>query len=531
MPKSRTKKRRGICVAAVATVLAGVGAGTAYCADSSDPLLDLFVKKGFVTQEEANAVKAEADAMQTNQVENTGSGFKWRISKGMKDIELFGDMRLRYEDRTAEDPEGGKIDLNRIRAAIRLGLRGDIYDNIYYGLRLETAGNPRSPWVTLGTSSSGTPYQGPYGKSTDSIYIGQLYFGWHPQPWLDITLGKMPQPLYTTPMVWDSDLNPEGAAEHLKYAIGQADFWANFGQFTYADMNPNEAGGGLGFDGLTGQNTANIFQFAWQGGLTYHFNTNAFVKAGATLYKYAGMIRSTAKSGTSTSPYFGDPFVGEGAYTGLSGTVNGSSGYGSSSTIPGDESLGFPNNQVGLNDLTVLEVPFEATYQFKAVDTRLFGDFAYNFDGAQRAEAAAAGYQAYLVNQGATITGFSPQTHEDKAYQVGVAVASPDNLGMVYGNTSHRHGWEVRAYWQHVEQYALDPNLLDSDFFEGRGNLEGFYTSVAYGLANNFIATFRYGYATRIDDKIGTGGSNQDIPQVNPIQHFNILQMDLTLRF
>jgi hypothetical protein len=180
-----------------------------------------------------------------------------------------------------------------------------------------------------------------------------------------------------------------------------------------------------------------------------------------------------------------------------------------------------------------LEIPFEANFKFPKVDARLFGDFGYNFDGKARAESAAKGYGVYLANQTTTptISGFKAQTSDVKAYQIGLAVASPDNLGMVYGSTSHRHGWEARAFWQHVEQYALDPNLLDSDFFEGRGNLEGFYAAVAYGLTDNVIATFRYGYATRINDKLGTGGSNQDIPQVNPIHKFNLLQMDLTLRF
>ena len=98
-------------------------------------------------------------------------------------------------------------------------------------------------------------------------------------------------------------------------------------------------------------------------------------------------------------------------------------------------------------------------------------------------------------------------------------------------NTSRKHAWEVRTYWQHIEQYALDPNLLDSDFFEGRANLQGFYAAAAYGLTDNVIGTIRYGYAQRINDKLGTGGSNQDIPQMNPISRYNIFQVDLTLRF
>jgi len=48
-------------------------------------------------------------------------------------------------------------------------------------------------------------------------------------------------------------------------------------------------------------------------------------------------------------------------------------------------------------------------------------------------------------------------------------------------------------------QYALDPNLLDSDFFEGRANLEGIYGSFAYGIGRNVIGTVRYGNADELD--------------------------------
>ena len=156
---------------------------------------------------------------------------------------------------------------------------------------------------------------------------------------------------------------------------------------------------------------------------------------------------------------------------------------------------------------------------------------AYNFQGRERAQDAAAAYAYYLANNAATIQPFSPQTDETHAYQFGVAVASTNALGLVYGTTCYKHAWEVRSYWQHVEQYALDPNLLDSDFFEGRGNLQGIYVAAAYGLAQNFIGTVRYGNANIINKTLGTGGSNQDVPQVNPIEHYNLLQLDLTMRF
>src|SRR5208282_784001 len=151
-------------------------------------------------------------------------------------------------------PKGGNIDLRRMRYSVRVGLRGEVLDDFYYGLRLETGANPRSSFTTFGTSASGTPYQGPFGKSTAGINLGQAYIGWHPWNWLDVTAGKMPNPLYVTPLVWNSNINPEGAAEHLKYTVGDADFFANLGQFIYQDTNPNQASFGY-FTGSPGVST------------------------------------------------------------------------------------------------------------------------------------------------------------------------------------------------------------------------------------------------------------------------------------
>lgn len=527
------KNQRGILIAAILAIVAGISTVIAKAADQPDPLLDLFVKKGFVTQQEADAVKAEADAMRSNEVSNVGGfGSKLKIGDAIKNMELYGDIRLRYEHREALGPGDKGIKLDRGRYALRLGIRGDALDHFYYGLRLETASNPRSPWVTFGQASTASaPYNGPFGKSTAGIGVGQAYIGWRPTSWMDLTVGQMPQPLYTTPMVWDTDINPAGAAERFNYTIGQADLFANFGQFLYFDGNPDFASGnfGFGFNPGQGQRIDTIFQIDYQAGLVYHIQTNMYAKAAGTLYTYTGLRRDG-----QTSPFFGGNFVGEGAFAGTNeGIPNGFSGYPNGNTT----SFGFPNNQYGINDLLVAEVPFEFNYKFPHVDTRFFGDFSYNFEGSQRAKAAAAGYAQYLTAIGAAnntvpgVTPFKPQTDDVKAYQLGVAVASSGNLGLVYGQNSRRNAWEVRAYWQHVEQYALDPNLLDSDFFEGRGNLEGLYVSAGYGFGANVIGTIRYGYAHRINSLLGTGGSNQDIPQVNPIDHYNLFQMDLTFLF
>ena len=44
---------------------------------------------------------------------------------------------------------------NRLRYALRLGVRGDLTDDFYYGIRLETSPNERSTWNSFGNASGG----------------------------------------------------------------------------------------------------------------------------------------------------------------------------------------------------------------------------------------------------------------------------------------------------------------------------------------------------------------------------------------
>ncbi len=488
---------------------------------TNDALVDLLIQKGILTQDEAAKVLAEAGVQGSNHVETAKTESIWKISSAIKDIELFGDIRQRFEYRQATTPLNDRLELDRARTAVRVGFRGDLYDQFYYGFRLETSSNPRSTWITLGGSS---PV--PAGKSGNTVDIGQAYIGWKPTSWLDMTVGRMPNPLYTTPMVWDPDINPEGAAEHLKHRIGNATFFANFGQFLYQDNNPNYLSTNLLVYLTTNRlssSSATTFMLSWQGGMEYQFSKDVSAKFAGTLYQYIGLVTNISGGG------IGDAYVGEGSY----------GGPGSSIPYPGlttESTVSY--NQVGLNNLLIVDIPFEVNFKISRLNARLFGDFAYNLEGGDRARAA----QSALATQSAlSIAGgginnppmlsFAPQIHDVKAYQIGFAVGNGDKLGLATGSVANRHTWEFRTYWQHIEQYALDPNIIDSDIFEGRENMEGIYAAIAYGFTGNLTGTIRYGFADRINQKLGTGGSNLDIPQLNPIERYNIVQLDLAMKF
>jgi hypothetical protein len=502
--------------------LAGIMAGTAACLAlpatataqvSADALLDKLVAKGILTQDEANGLKNEGAT-------NNPEGPKFKISSAIKSMELFGDLRMRFEYRSAKlGPEagqyaGGYDTADRWRYALRVGVRGDLVDDFYYGLRLETSPNERSTWNTFGSAGT-SPYNGPFSKSSYSLYIGEAYLGWRPTSWLDVSVGRVPQPLYTTAMVWDSDYTPEGLVEKLKYTYGPVDYFATIGQYIYQDVTPTSAAaveGGSSSSAFLGNfSDQNAYLLAWQVGAVYHVDTNLSVKVAPVFYSYVG-------HGNANAGFYG-PFVGQGV-GGFTFDPTGAP-TATSSTLPGAFNGNSSYNQTGINNLSIIEFPMEADFKIGRLDARAFGDFSINLQGDDRARAA--------YNAAPEAFPGGVQLNQDQAMQFGLAVGN--NLDLVYGSMPKKGTWEARAYWQHVEQYALDPNLLDSDFFEGRGNLQGFYAALAYSFTDAIIGTVRYGWAERINDQLGTGGYNADLPLPNPVNKFQIIQIDATWKF
>jgi hypothetical protein len=92
---------------------------------------------------------------------------------------------------------------------------------------------------------------------------------------------------------------------------------------------------------------------------------------------------------------------------------------------------------------------------------RIFGDFATNFDADERAGAA----------------GHPAKGGDRYAYQIGLGI----------GQLKKKHDWQIDAWWQHQDQYALDPNLIDSDLFNQQLNLQGIVVRGGYMLADAVV--------------------------------------------
>ena len=508
--KKLTLAAAALCVALGGTVARAQDAGA---------LLDLLVKKKLITDQEAEEVRSEL----VKESASTAAG-KWKLSAPITELELYGDTRLRYEyrgGRTAPNqpvapPAPGVagrddwLERDRLRYRLRVGLRGTLADDWFFGLRLETSTSNRSTNVTFGADSN----NGPFSKNDDGIFVGQAYFGYTGFPDFKLTGGRMPQPLITTPLVWDDDINPEGLAEQWKHTFtfnfgggGTAepaqsyskegktvvapasepfklklDLFANFAQFIYSGniiqngLGPrptvsSSAGDGTGQTGQLIPDT-NAYLLAWQIGARVTFPNNVYFQLAPTVYNYTG-----------DGQFFNIHFQG------------------GSPHLTNAQSMA--QNQNGINSLLVFDMPMEVGWKLWDLPMRIFGEFATNFEADDRA--AAAGHE-----------GGGGQRY---AWQLGLAV----------GQLKAKSDWEIRAWWQHTDQFSLDPNLVDSDIFDSRVNMQGVAVKAGYMLADAISLNLTYSYGWRTNGNYGTGGVG-DIA-INPLDQYQIFQADMSVKF
>lgn len=115
-------------------------------AQDAGALLDLLVKKKLISDQEAEEVRAEL----TKQVSETSSG-KWKLSTPITEIELYGDIRLRYQYNGGQTDDNSPLaakangvaghddwqERERERYRLRLGVRGTLADDWFSELDLK----------------------------------------------------------------------------------------------------------------------------------------------------------------------------------------------------------------------------------------------------------------------------------------------------------------------------------------------------------------------------------------------------------
>ena len=467
-------------------------AGQIALADSTTDIVDALVSKGVLTEEEGKLITKGAKSQK--EAQDKAIKGKLSISGALENATLYGDLRARFEDRQATGfvdgkQKSGTATLDRFRGKFLLGMEmksGDWYSDF----ALSTGGKGRSDNFNFGSSStSGGLYSSKSGDQ--AIAVNRLMVGWNAQPWLNVQVGRMKNPLYTNQMVWDADLPVEGLSENIKYDLANAQIFASLNQIAYqvGQSAPN-----IYFnDGVTANITAHTVQlFANQIGIKGNITPEASGKAAITYYSYNDSTGGIGAAGAGTGGNLGK-------------------------FTPGLSSANYTaTNQQGVNNLSIVEIPAEVNYYFSGsnIGIRVFGDYALNTTADQRARAAS--------------QSFGGAGSEDHAYALGFTIASAPDLKSFEGNKLKQGDWQARVWYQEIGIWALDPNTPDSDFMDGRVNTKGVVAKGQYNIRDNVLFNVSAGYGMRKNNKFQAAGYGD---MGFDFSHMGLLQTDITWKF
>lgn len=256
-------------------------------AQDSGALIDLLVKKGVVSDQEAEELRTE---LTKDFATNTSAG-KLNLSSSLQELKLSGDVRLRHQEESKRTV-GKTTNDNQTRERFRFRFNGDaiLAKGWSAGFALETA-----PAADSGNQT--------FTQSNDdyNIYLARAYVGYAPTKSLSFVLGKQKNPLYTTDLVWDSDINPQGVSENYTYSFGGKDKLEFRGLQVIMQDNKESVAGRAGHDG---------WLFAQQLVFTKYIGSNSLVLApGYMTYNSTdlgtAMLNETPFTGSPRSQAFG----------------------------------------------------------------------------------------------------------------------------------------------------------------------------------------------------------------------------------
>lgn len=431
-------------------------------AQDSGPLIDLLVKKGIVTDQEAEELRAD---LVKDFAANTSAG-KLNLSSAMSEFKISGDVRLRhqYEVQAPETATGtAAVSNERTRERFRFRLNGDIalQKGWYTGFALESGQAADSGNQTF--QSANDDY---------AIFLARAFIGWQVNPNLGFVIGKQKNPLYTTDLVWDADINPQGASEIYKaFLNGKDTFEVRALQDIMEDRNESTAGP-LGRD---------AWLFAQQAVYTHWFGTESL----NSVILAPGFMKYNQSS------------IGN-----VSGSVVGTNGAAiAGGAINAQNENPFNGSTRGLSILTFAGEVNWMNVNGAGTSVKLYWDSAYNTEAGTR-------LRAY---------GLSPSAWDKDA------LAWLAGVGYGYGTGKVQGDYSIKLDYRQIGLGSVDPNLNDSDFAFGKLNQQGWKLATSYNLADFISLNATYFYTQAIQDKLTNAVANLD--------HSQLLQLDVVLKF
>lgn len=360
----------------------------------------------------------------------------------------------------------------RYRLRARLGILGKISEEWSASIRLATgsATDRVSTNQTLGQD---------WNKYT--LLVDRAFIKYDPADWFSVTGGRIPNPWFSTDLMWDDDLSFEGVAATLKGSFANNTFkpFLTAGAFPLKEENPPASRGRM----VKGA----------QGGAQWEFMSNSRLKVGAAWYAFSNFEgQLEADPGVL-------PVAGFGQYE-----------YGSSLRQKG--------NTLFLTDRNRTDGPAANIWglasRFRPLSLTASLDLAH-FD------------PVHVVLTGDYVKNTAFDRNEILR-RTGVNLTDGRNYGYLYKMTvgmpqmKQRNDWQLSYAYRYLGSDAVVDAFTDSDFGLGGTNLKGYTLGMQYGLDRNAAFGLRWISAQAIDSF-----------SLNPAHRFavDVMQADVNVRF
>jgi hypothetical protein len=518
--------RNKLCLFVLGSVFAFAAAGVR--ADDS-ALLDVLVRKGILTQKEADKLAAEVSK---EPVTTAPQGPNIKIGDWVQELDLYGDIRFRdyyqtYEQQLPKPPGDPNYDENIQRQRIRFRLRLDatfkLADNFFGGVELSTSDN-RDGSTTNATYTSGF--------DNYNIYISRAFIGWAPLDGMTFVVGKQNNPFYTTELNWAPDVGPTGIVERF-------DFHRLFGW---------DAGGepaGYSKDGKTPPPAAEPGGFPLDvsliAGQFIFYNNNAdssysFDKTDSFMFDTQLLTKLKLFGGNAWITFGPQVQIWNDAGLGPTGVLaNGQPNPATSLTATnGAGNYGSLNNAapfpVSTRDEFYLQAPGEIGFKIAGIPVSIYWDTSYNVWGPQRFSevygplysqvsytgTAATGYTAHFSNQ------VTPTFQDYFAWLAGIKV----------GQNKHAGDISLLVDYRQIGLASVDPNINSDDFNESYLNAVGWRVSLAINVTDFAVLQFTGWFANNLDRNLYGGYATSPSPY--PLANANtstVIAVDFGVKF
>jgi hypothetical protein len=278
--------------------------------------------------------------------------------------------------------------------------------------------------------------------------VDRAYLKFHSEevlPWLSASAGRIPNPWFSTSLVWNDNLNFEGAALQIDPNSQSGEKWRPFmtlGAFPLLEIEPSST-----------VSARNKWLLGAQVGLEWVPDTKSRAKLGLAYYDYRNI------SGVSNA--FND--------TAFNGTAAGTRQKGNT--------LFNIANTNPLTNLYALAADYRLLNLTAALDLNVYnpvhvilgGDYVKNVGFSS---------SKTLERSGMDVT---PQT---TGYMARLALGMPSML--------LKNDWQVSLAYRYLEADAVVDAFTDSDFHLGGTNNKGYILGAQYGLGKNTWLSARW---------------------------------------